>query len=275
VLDQLNVTTKRMAQLAFEGPQKTSAAEHDQQIRVLEEQRENIEREVSKRSAGVYQRTQPITLTQIQAALPGDAALLEFAVYRPISPKAYEFVTDRQLDPAAVGEERYVAYVIRAQGEVRGVDLGPKKEIDGRLLAFRQALRNPQRTDVQRLARVVDQKIMQPVRALAGDAGHLLISPEGDLNLIPFEALKDEQDRYLIEKYSISYLTTGRDLLRLQVARDSVTGPLLLGDPTYGEPQPVQLATMASEKTRLQPANLAQRRGITTADDLETVYFSG
>ena len=58
---------------------------------------------------------------------------------------------------------------------------------------------------------------MQPVRALAGDAGHLLISPEGDLNLIPFEALKDQQDRYLIEKYSISYLTTGRDLLRLQL----------------------------------------------------------
>jgi len=274
VLDQLNDTTKRLAQLAFEGPQKTSAAEHDQQIRLLEEQRENIEREVSKRSAGVYQQTQPITVTQIQAALPSDAALLEFAVYRPISPKAYEFVTDRQLDPTAVGEERYAAYVIRAQGEVRGIDLGLKKEIDGRLLAFRQALRDPQRTDVQRLARVVDQKIMQPVRALAGDAGHLLISPEGDLNLIPFEALKDQQDRYLIEKYSISYLTTGRDLLRLQVARDSRSGPLILAAPTYGEPQPVQLATMASEKTRLQPANLAQRRGITTADDLETVYFS-
>ena len=127
VLDQLNDTTKRLAQLVFEGPQKSSAAEHDQQIRALEEQRENLEREVSKRSVGLYQPTQPVTVTQIQAALPSDAALLEYATYRPISPKAYEFVTDRQLDPTAVGEPRYVAYVIRAQGGVGGIDLGSKK----------------------------------------------------------------------------------------------------------------------------------------------------
>jgi len=273
VLDQLNDITKKLARLVFEGPQETSAADHDQQIRDLEEQRENFEREISKRSAGLYQQTQPVTVPQVQAALPSDAALLEFATYRPISPKAFEFVVDREFAPNAVGEPRYVAYVIRAQGGVRGIDLGSKKEIDGRLLAFRQALRDPQRNDVQRLARVVDQKIMQPVRGLAGDAAHLLISPEGDLNLIPFEALMDERGQYLIEKYSISYLTTGRDMLRLQVARDSRTGPLILADPTYGEPQPVQLATMAAEKTRLQPANLARRRGITTADDLSTVYF--
>ena len=273
VLNQLNDITKRLAQLVFEGPQKTSAAEHDKQIETLEEQRENIEREVSKRSAGAYQQTQPVTVTQIQAVLPSNAALLEYAVYRPISPKAYEFVTDRQLDPTAVGEPRYVAYVIRAQGEVRGVDLGPKKEIDGRLFAFRQALRDPQRNDVKQLARVVDQEIMQPVRTLAGDAALLLISPEGDLNLIPFEALRNEQGQYLIENHSISYLTTGRDMIRLQVARDSRTGPLILADPTYGEPQAIQIATLASEKTGLQPANLAQWRSITTADDLATVYF--
>jgi CHAT domain-containing protein/Tfp pilus assembly protein PilF len=271
LLDQLNDTTKKLAKLVFEGPQKTSAAEHDQQIRSLEEQRENIEREVSKHSSGVYQQTQPVTVTQIQSALPSDAALLEFAVYRPISPKAYEFVTDRELDPNAVGAPRYVAYVIRAQGEVHGIDVGPTKEIDGHLVAFRQALRNPQRTDVQRLGRVVDQEIMQPVRAIVGDAARLLISPDGDLNLIPFEALRDEQGQYLIEKYSISYLTTGRDVLRLQVARGSRTGPLILADPTYGEPQRIQ-PNMAAEKTRLQPANLA-RRGIATADDLSTVYF--
>ncbi len=272
ILDQLNDTTKRLAQLVFEGPQKTSAAEHDQRIRDLEEQRENIEREVSKRSAGLYQQSQPVTVPQIQAALPGDAALLEFATYRPISPKAYEFVTDRELDPTAVGKPRYVAYVIRAQGKVRGIDLGLKSEIDGRLSAFRQALRDPQRSDVRRLARVLDREIIQPVRALAGDAPHLLISPDGDLNLIPFEALVDEHGQYLIEKYSISYLTTGRDVLRLQIARNSRTDPLVLADPNYGEPQPVGIATMAAEKSRLLPTTLA-RRGVTTADDLSTVYF--
>jgi len=34
---------------------------------------------------------------------------------------------------------------------------------------------------------------MQPVRALAGDATRLLVSPDGALNLIPFEALVDDK----------------------------------------------------------------------------------
>ena len=82
---------------------------------------------------------------------------------------------------------------------------------------------------------------MQPVRALIGDADQLLISPDGALNLIPFEALVDEQNRYLIQRYSFTYLTSGRDLLRLQTRRESKSPPIVLADPAFGEP-----ATMAS-----------------------------
>src|SRR5438552_3528832 len=71
--------------------------------------------------------------------------------------------------------------------------------------AFRQALRDPRRKDVETLARAVDRKVMQPVRALAGDATEPLISPDGALNLIPFQALDDEQGRYLVERYSTSF----------------------------------------------------------------------
>ena len=40
--------------------------------------------------------------------------------------------------------------------------------------------------------------------------------------------------RYAVERYSISYLTSGRDLLRLQVARES-KGGLLVAAPDFGE----------------------------------------
>ncbi|PYT02622.1 MAG: hypothetical protein DMF65_06035, partial [Acidobacteria bacterium] len=92
------------------------------------------------------------------------------------------------------------------------------------------------RKDVERLARAVDLKVMQPVRTLLGSAKHLLISPDGPLNLIPFAALVDEQGRYLIEAHSITYLTSGRDLLRLQVRRESKGGPVVVADPAFGEP---------------------------------------
>src|SRR4029434_6482805 len=54
------------------------------------------------------------------------------------------------------------------------------------------------------------------------------------LNLIPFAALVDEKGRYAVERYSISYLTSGRDLLRLQVARESKGGPLVVAAPDFG-----------------------------------------
>src|SRR5262245_12507549 len=102
--------------------------------------------------------------------------------------------------------------------------------IDRTVEAWRTALRNPNRTDVRRLARAVDERVMLPVRSLLGEmpggTRHLLIAPDGSLNLIPFAALVDEQNRYLVENYSIGYLTSGRDLLRLQTSEASKGAPL-------------------------------------------------
>jgi CHAT domain-containing protein len=77
---------------------------------------------------------------------------------------------------------------------------------------------------------------MRPVRALIGNATQLLLSPDGALNLIPFEALLDEEGRFLIERYSSSYLTSGRDLLRLGVGRPSQGAILVMAAPSFGEP---------------------------------------
>src|SRR6185295_1466352 len=128
----------------------------------------------------------------------------------------------------AYGEPRYVAYILRAHEDVRWKDLGPAKEVDNAVALLRSALGDPKRKDVQELARRADEKIMQPVRPLLGEATRLLISPYGALNLIPFESLVDEDGRYLVERFSISYLTAGRDLLRMQVPRMSKNAPLVV-----------------------------------------------
>jgi len=241
LLEQLNDTTARLAKLVLNGPGKTSVAEHQQQVQALEEQREALESEISRRSAGFYEHTQTVTLKAVQAAIPDDAALVEFAVYRPLVKR----IGDKQ---KAYGESRYVAYVIRHQGEVRWQELGPSAGIDARVAALRQALSDPQRKDVQQLARAVDLKVMQPVRASLGSAKHLLISPDGPLNLIPFAALVDEQGHYLIEAHTITYLTSGRDLLRLQVRRESKGPPVVVADPAFGEPALIAASSRTGAK---------------------------
>ena len=75
---------------------------------------------------------------------------------------------------------------------------------------------------------------MQPVRALIGNAKHLLIAPDGPLNLIPLEALVDENNTYLLQTYRITYITSGRDLLRLPDTAPTPQPPLVLASPDYG-----------------------------------------
>lgn len=244
LLDQLNETTTRLAQLALKDPDRSDPDERQRSLRELELRREELEAALSEHSARFRAQTRPVTLEAVQAAIPGDAALVEFAVYRPFNPRA-----ERNAD--AYGPPRYAAYVVRAHTTPAGVDLGDAGAIDRSIAALRDALRNPSR-DVTEPARAVAARIVEPLRSSLGDARRLLISPDGDLNLVPFEALVDARGRYLVERYAISYLTSGRDLLRMQVPRAARGRPVIVADPLFGEPAvdrhpaPPQAATAAA-----------------------------
>jgi CHAT domain-containing protein/Tfp pilus assembly protein PilF len=264
LLDRLSDATAKLAKLILDGPpQKAMPAEYQEQIKRLEEQRENLEVEISDRSAGFYRRTQPVTLAAVQAMIPEDAALVEFAVYRPFDPKAPD-------NRKAYGEPHYVAYVLRRQGEVQWKELGEVRTIDGAVDTLRRALGDPQRHDVRELARALDEKLMQPLRALTGNATQLVVSPDGELNLLPFQALVDEQNRYLVERYGFTYLTSGRDLLRMQVARESKSAPLVIANPAFGESAPEQNAKATAKRAEPKTG----RRSVTAARSLSELYFA-
>ena len=257
LLDNLNSVTTQLAGLILAAPKDMSPDEHQKKIRALEEQRENLESEIGRR-AGFYEPAKPVTLKAVQGSIPDNAALIEFAVYRPVASKAFEFAANAERAP------RYVAYVVHKDGDVKWKDLGEARSIDETLDKYRQALRDPKRQDVEQLARAVNDNVIGPLRDLLGDSTQLLISPDGKLNLIPFEALVDENGRYLIERYSFSYLTSGRDLLRMQTVRENKNSPLIIANPIFGEP--VSKAKVPNRQTK--------RRSITNARSMGDVYFS-
>lgn len=258
LVDDWNTATSRLARFVLAGPRRLTPADYNQQVKAMEAARESLESEISRRSGGSFPRSQTVTLAAVRGLIPKHAALVEFAIYRPYDPRAGN-------SKSAYGEPHYAAYVVRAQGEVSWRDLGPAKEIDDGLKSFRIALRDPKRNDAKEIGRAVDAKVMQPLRPLFGDAAQLLLSPDGELNLIPFEALIDEQDRYLVEQYSFTYLTSGRDLLRMQGPRAGGGKPLVVANPSFGEPP--------TEPIGRQAASL-RRRSVTAAHDLSEVYFA-
>jgi CHAT domain-containing protein len=262
LIEQLKTTTAELARLALNAANPTLAEERRLAIQSLEIRKEKFEAELAERSAEFRADSRAVTLDAVQAAIPDGAALLELAVFRPFDPRA-------ERNAEAYSAPHYAAYVIRNQLAPRGFDLGPAAAIDEAVDALRAALRDPRRGDVKARARTLDSLVMAPVRAAFGGLARLLISPDGALNLVPFEALVDEQDRYLIERHAISYLTSGRDLLRMQVARASRSSAAIFADPIFGEPAPSGVASPVPVRT-----TAAARRSVTTGPERSSVYFA-
>jgi CHAT domain-containing protein/tetratricopeptide (TPR) repeat protein len=251
LFDQLTEYRARMSAFILKGPGAANPDTYRTRVKPLEDGIDRLERELSSRSAEFRKQSQPVTLAAVQAALPAGSALVEFAYFTPLAPQ-----TEKSNPP------RYLAYLLAPKGEPKWVDLGEAAAIDRVVNAWRKALRNPNRIDVKQYARAVDERVMQPVRSLLGempgDTRRLLIAPDGSLNLIPFAALVDEQDRYLIERYSISYLTSGRDLLRLQTSEPSKNGPLVIANPDFG--RVASVTTRGAQTSRISRAR-NQARG--------------
>ncbi len=241
LLDRLTETRSQIARLVLNGPQNMTVEQHRDRINALEDQADKDEADIGRRSDEYRAQFLPVTLESVRAAIPPDSALIEFASYRPFDAKAANEVE-------AYGQPRYVAYVLRREGEIEWKELGDAKSIDAAIATLRNTLRNPRRGDVKRSARAVDAKVFQPLRPLLGDMTRLLISPDGEINLIPFAALVDERGRYVVERYSISYLTSGRDLLRLQVSRESKGGPLVVAAPDFGGGGPVKASRLKKQQ---------------------------
>jgi len=227
LLDNLASTRSQLATLLYGGLGKLSPEQYRSRITDLEQQATRLESDLNNRSAEFRAENQPITLEAVQKQIPADAALVELIRYGPFNPKAKQ--DDRY------GKPRYAAYILSPQGTIQAVDLGDAEAIAQQAEAFRQALRNRD-SRVKTIARQLDAKLMQPIRQQLGNTRNLLLSPDSQLNLIPFAALVDEQNRYLVETTNINYLTAGRDLLRLQTSIASRQPPVLLANPDYADP---------------------------------------
>jgi CHAT domain-containing protein/Tfp pilus assembly protein PilF len=251
-----------------------------QTLPTLEKEAETLQKQLLDRSVEFRQATLPVSIEAVQKVIPANAALIEFIQYQPFNPTAPQ--NKRFAAP------HYAVYVLRPQGEPQWRELGPVSDLAPLLKDFKNTIlqRMTPKEDRIAAARALDDKLMEPVRALIGKTDHLLIAPDGDLNLIPFAALLDPQDHYLLENYTITYLTSGRDLLRFQTHTKAKRPPLVLANPDFGLISPTAssnpdasqdlakfafnpLAETAEEATALEP--LLNVKALTQKEATETI----
>jgi MYXO-CTERM domain-containing protein len=226
LFEQLKAVRARIAQLAFAshtagGPEKARVA-----LALLGKQAAGLEARIAARSALFRSVAQPVTIELVAKQLPADVALVEVVSHLRYDPRGGPL--------SSWGERRYSAYVLKSDQSVAYVELGAAQAIDASVAAFRDVLRDPRSNPLPR-ARELDELVMRPIRRLVGGVRNLIISGDGSLSLIPFGALVDERNRYLIDEWSIRYLSTGRELLR-PFTGPSRTAALVVANPTFDAP---------------------------------------
>ena len=180
LLDQLNATTtdSRGSSLTAVGHRAAAAGA----IRDLEARKERLEAELSAQSAEFRAQTQSVTLEAVQAALPETRRCSSSPCSAPsIRGRAQR----RRLRAAALRRVRVRRHV-RPRGSI-----SDRRSRSSKRHALRKALRDPRGADVGARGPRVDALVMRAAAPAWRRRGSL-ISPDGDLNLVPFEALVDE-----------------------------------------------------------------------------------
>ncbi len=262
IFDDWKTTLQSQADLTTSQLSQKNPQEYKARYQELEQLGQNLEAQLSKQSAIFRQTVAPIELEKIQTLIPQDAALVHLIRYQPFNPKGG--TTKR------FGSPHYAAAILRSTGKPHWVDLGLAEDIEKNTQKFRKYLQdgsNPVNRKRNQIARTIDAQLMQPLRQYLGDAKHLLLSPDAALNLIPFEALKDENNKYLIERYAFSYLTSGRDLTRFVDSPPSRQSPVIFSEINYNQSTnytPLATATETTEIQRVFPtAKLIRDRAAT------------
>ncbi|HRI66259.1 MAG TPA: CHAT domain-containing protein [Polyangium sp.] len=246
----------QLSTMISRGPVDVTLEDYQSDLFELEEQRRSLEERLvahTNRSMKYEFDDAPLVqLAEVQASIPEGAALVELFEYRPHRPFGPPI-------HSTWGRPRFAAYILHKTGDPAWLDLGQSGAIEKTATALVQELAAT--GSHRELARKLDELVMQPVRRALGTTRWMLLSPDGALNFVPFYALVDEQNRELVDTSSITYLMTGRDLLRLRETKVSARqDPVIVANPDFGK----TIETETNERSE------AQSRSV----DLSRIRFS-
>lgn len=266
---ELSRTRAQLSRLTF-GPGEEGLDAYKRQIAQLEKQKENLETRLARLSQefAASQKIAKADCAKVAGALQANTALIEFARIREFDFKA----TGKQRKWLP---DRYLSFVLHAGkgNRVEWIDLGPADRIDQAvaLLKKEMASHDVQGEKAAESSRKLYGLVFEPLKKGLGDVKELFISPDGNLNLIPFEVIQGPDGRFLIEDYMFNYLAAGRDVLRFGEIKEKGNKVLLMGDPDFdmgGDDKDSALMRLALRKNK-------ETESIKRSSDMRGFHFSG
>ena len=190
----------------------------------------NIEKKLYQRIPEYKPRI--IDKNQITEVLSNDSILIEFQSYYKFG--KYLYSENRNLTDIPFPEKGYLAILLKPNGESKVIDLGKSKKINEYI---NEAILNvkefPEKSN--ELWDLISDSILDPLYEDFKNFKNLYISPDSDINLVPFAALKaPKSNRYLNQIFNVRLLTTGRELVKINSNSNS-NKSIIIAAPEFGK----------------------------------------
>jgi CHAT domain-containing protein/tetratricopeptide (TPR) repeat protein len=286
-LAELSAIRREMAEQALRGPTRLgmeAADELKMRLSELADRRDALEDKITH---ALPEDSLALELGRVDSgavaeALPEDAALVEFVRYDAVGQNA-----ERQLSSRPA---RYAAFVVLAgrPDEVRMIDLGDAARVAQLVLDFRaaivpgEALRDVVRAKRgseplgERIAgEALRAALLDPLDAALRGRTRLIVAPDGELYSVPFEVLPARGSGRLIDSYRLSYIDTGRDVLRFHRPAERSKGvPAVVAAPDYDLGR-LPTSEAPADAMRFEPLPGTRREGKLVAERFGTRPLMG
>jgi CHAT domain-containing protein len=236
-LEKITSLRRQLAQILIMNTDRA-----DEEIQTLKDKIFSAERAVFKNSATLRNnKSQPASCNNVKGSLSEDSALVEFVSYRELpdirnGKLCYgALVTLKSSDPmwipissAEDGEKVFHVlqdHILKQDSDESGI---------------RTALRS-----------TYDLLFAQVEKVLPHSVSKLYLSPDGILNFIPFSCLLRPDSSFLGEKFSVSYVGSGRDLLRESRGSQRNMDLQIIANPKFDQTQDRFIVSQGDFVTRL------------------------
>ena len=253
-LQQWQQIRQQLAKRCFDIPTPEQLPYYQQEIKSLEQQAENLERELNIPELNLEKELQNADFRTIALELPQGTTLIEFIRFNNYNFQAIPANGDALWFPP-----RYLAFILPAQApeQLTMIDLGEAEPIDKLVKEFRESVENPRGLSVAVFKKKEDilskielsQLIFQKIKPYLTQ--ELIICPDGELNCLPFEILPTDKGSYLMDEYRCNFLNVGRDILRFKAKIPAkVTYPLVIANPDYNLASPENTPSTAENEEK-------------------------
>ena len=243
IVQQLQAATRQLASVTLPAGRRAE----------VRKQRDKLQVEIYRQIPELP--FQFVTTAEVANALPSDGALVEFQLYQPFD--------GRMPKEQRWGAPLYIALVLKPDGSISSIPLGPAAAIDAKvhqgLMASADGL-----SDTEAIWAQLSSQVIKPLLPKLIGSRQWFLSPDGELNRVPFAALAAPQQSgtSLGQAVQLRLLTTGRELLRLQQPAPPSSTAVVMANPSYDRP-----GAKPEPATRLNALTKATQRRSTELDN--------